>query len=322
MTVDITLFFILLFVSIFLISQALILPAAGQRAKHQELAKRLNKTKSNIDTESINLLKEHYNKSLSPLDRRLVAIPYFANLKKMLELAGISIALSDIAARTLLACLFLAVIGLYFSVLWYFLVIGFVLIVMSVVFFVNWKITRRLTKFEEQLPEALDIIRRMLQAGQPLTQAFREVGEELPAPAGEEFTNTFNLLNFGYDTKVAILNMADRVPTVSMLAFSSAVLLQKDTGGNLSENLHKVSEVLRARFKLARKIKTLSAESRLSAWILVLAPFVLFGGLSFVNPEYVEPLYTDPRGLKIIGFGMVSLVIGAFWIRKVVNVEV
>ncbi|MCY9873305.1 type II secretion system F family protein [Vibrio barjaei] len=322
MTVDITLFFILLFVSIFLISQALILPAAGQRAKHQELAKRLNKTKSNIDTESINLLKEHYNKSLSPLDRRLVAIPYFANLKKMLELAGISIALSDIAARTSLACLFLAVIGQYFSVLWYFLVIGFVLIVMSVVFFVNWKITRRLTKFEEQLPEALDIIRRMLQAGQPLTQAFREVGEELPAPAGEEFTNTFNLLNFGYDTKVAILNMADRVPTVSMLAFSSAVLLQKDTGGNLSENLHKVSEVLRARFKLARKIKTLSAESRLSAWILVLAPFVLFGGLSFVNPEYVEPLYTDPRGLKIIGFGMVSLVIGAFWIRKVVNVEV
>ncbi|MCG9787125.1 type II secretion system F family protein [Vibrio mediterranei] len=322
MTVDITLFFILLFVSIFLISQALILPAAGQRAKHQELAKRLNKTKSNIDTESINLLKEHYNKSLSPLDRRLVAIPYFANLKKMLELAGISIALSDIAARTSLACLFLAVIGLYFSVLWYFLVIGFVLIVMSVVFFVNWKITRRLTKFEEQLPEALDIIRRMLQAGQPLTQAFREVGEELPSPAGEEFTNTFNLLNFGYDTKVAILNMADRVPTVSMLAFSSAVLLQKDTGGNLSENLHKVSEVLRARFKLARKIKTLSAESRLSAWILVLAPFVLFGGLSFVNPEYVEPLYTDPRGLKIIGFGMVSLVIGAFWIRKVVNVEV
>lgn len=322
MTVDATLFFVLLFVSIFLISQALILPAAGQRAKHQELAKRLHKTKSNIDSESINLLKEHYNKSLSPLDRRLVAIPYFANLKKMLELAGITMGLGDILGRTILVCLFILVLGLFVSVPWYFSLVGCASVVMGVAFFVNWKISQRLAKFEEQLPEALDIIRRMLQAGQPLTQAFREVGEELPAPAGEEFTNTFNLLNFGYDTKVAILNMADRVPTVSMLAFSSAVLLQKDTGGNLSENLHKVSEVLRARFKLARKIKTLSAESRLSAWILVLAPFFLFAALSIVNPDYVEPLYTDPRGLKAVGIGMISLVIGAFWIRKIVNVEV
>lgn len=322
MNVDATLFFILLFVSIFLISQALILPAAGQRAKHQELAKRLQKTKSNIDSESVNLLKEHYNKSLSPLDRKLVEMPYFANLKKMLELAGINMGLGDIIGRSLIGCLVLVVLGLFFSVPWYFIVIGCALLLMAVAYVVNWKISRRLAKFEEQLPEALDIIRRMLQAGQPLTQAFKEVGDELPNPAGEEFKNTFNLLNFGYDTKVAILNMADRVPTVSMLAFSSAVLLQKDTGGNLSENLHKVSEVLRARFKLARKIKTLSAESRLSAWILVLAPFVLFGGLTIVNPEYVDPLYTDPRGLKIIGLGMISLVLGAFWIRKVVNVEV
>ncbi|MFA0442259.1 type II secretion system F family protein [Vibrio sp. 10N.222.51.C12] len=322
MSIDMTLFFILLFVSIFLISQALILPAAGQRAKHQELARRLQKTKTDIDTESINLLKEHYNKSLPPLDKKLIEVPYFANLKKMLELAGITTGLGDIFLRGLLACLFLSVAGMIFSIPWFFILIGCFAVWFAISFFVNWKITRRLTKFEEQLPEALDIIRRMLQAGQPLTQAFKEVGDELPNPAGEEFRNTFNLLNFGYDTKVAILNMADRVPTISMLAFSSAVLLQKDTGGDLSENLHKVSEVLRARFKLARKIKTLSAESRLSAWILVLAPFILFGGLTLVNPEYVQPLYSDPRGLKVIGLGMISLVLGAFWIRKVVNVEV
>lgn len=322
MTFDASMFFILLFVSIFLISQALILPAAGQRAKHRELTKRLDKTKSNIDTESVNLLKEHYRKSLSPIDRRLVTIPYFANLKKSLELAGISMSLGDILARVLLICLFIILVGLFVSVPWFMLLFGCVLVLMSVVFFVNWKINQRLTKFEEQLPEALDIIRRMLQAGQPLAQAFKEVGDELPSPAGDEFKNTFNLLNFGYDSKVAMLSMADRVPTISMLAFSSAVMLQKDTGGNLSENLHKVSEVLRARFKLARKIKTLTAEGRMSAWVLVLAPFLLFIALYLLNREYLEPLYTDPRGLKAIGVGMVSVVIGAFWIRKVVNVEV
>ncbi|MBY6196603.1 type II secretion system F family protein [Vibrio hangzhouensis] len=322
MTFDSTMFFILLFVAVFLISQALIVPAAGQKAKHKELTKRLNETKGQLDTESINLLNEHYKKSLSPLDKKLVIIPYFANLKKMVELAGIKTSLGDIIIRTLLACSVVVFVVLLLGQPWYFGPILSALVVIAVYMYVNWKISDRLMKFEEQLPEALDIIRRMLQTGQPLVQAFKEVGEELPAPAGDEFKNTFNLLNFGYDMKVAILNMADRVPTVSMLAFSSAVLLQKDTGGNLTENLQKVSEVLRARFKLTRKIKTLSAESRMSAWILVLMPFGLFGMLTILNPGYTEPLYTDPRGMKVIGFGMVSLMIGALWIRKIINIEV
>lgn len=171
-------------------------------------------------------------------------------------------------------------------------------------------------------PEALDIIRRALQAGQPLVQSFNEVGEELPDPIGTEFKNTYNLLNYGYDLRLAILQMAERVPTVSMLAFSSAVMLQKETGGNLSENLQKVSEVLRARFKLERKIKTLSAESRLSAWILTLSPFALFFGLKLVNPDYVEPLYSDPRGITMVSVGIVLLAIGALWIKKIINVEI
>ena len=122
--------------------------------------------------------------------------------------------------------------------------------------------------------------------------------------------------------RLAIMQMAERTPTVSMLAFSSAVLLQKETGGNLSENLEKVSRVLRARFKLQRKIKTLSAESRLSAWILVLSPFILFLFLTFINPEYVEPLYKDPRGMDLVSLGIVSLFIGSMWIRKIINFEV
>ncbi|MGX1924215.1 type II secretion system F family protein [Vibrio sp. NH-7] len=319
---DATLFYLLLFFAVVFISQALILPAAGSKAKHKQLSQRLKESQAKLDDEARSLLQEHYMKSLTPMDRRLVKVPLFSSLKKTIELSGYDWSLGQTLAVTLIlsVCAFLIVlllgqpfyIGLAASVgIWFILY-----------FWLNKRISDRLASFEEQLPEALDIMRRMLQAGQPVTQAFNEVGNEMPDPIGTEFKNTFNLLNFGYDMRMAIMQMAERTPTVSMLAFSSAVLLQKETGGNLSENLEKVSKVLRSRFKLQRKIKTLSAESRLSAWILVLSPFLLFLFLTFINPSYVEPLYTDPRGMTLVSGGIISLFIGSIWIRNIINFEV
>ncbi|UOE78848.1 type II secretion system F family protein [Vibrio splendidus] len=319
---NVTVSLALLFVAVLFISQALLLPAAGKKAKHKELSRRLKETQRNIDEESLSLLKEHYNKELSPLDRKLMVIPFFADLKRMLELAGLKLTLSRFLLIVFLCGTLLALIALVFNQVWFICVAAFVFVWVIAYLFVQNRVTYRMARFEEQLPEALDIIRRALQAGQPLVQSFNEVGEEMPEPIGVEFKNTYNLLNYGYDLRLAILQMSERVPTVSMLAFSSAVMLQKETGGNLSENLQKVSEVLRARFKLERKIKTLSAESRLSAWILTLSPFALFFGLKFVNPEYIEPLYSDPRGISMVSVGVILLAIGALWIRKIINIEI
>ena len=319
---NVTVSLALLFVAVLFISQALLLPAAGKKAKHKELSRRLKETQRNIDEESLSLLKEHYNKELSPIDRKLIVIPFFADLKRMLELAGLKLTLSRFLLIVFLCGTLLALIALVFNQVWFICVAAFVFVWVIAYLFVQNRVTYRMARFEEQLPEALDIIRRALQAGQPLVQSFNEVGEEMPEPIGVEFKNTYNLLNYGYDLRLAILQMTERVPTVSMLAFSSAVMLQKETGGNLSENLQKVSEVLRARFKLERKIKTLSAESRLSAWILTLSPFALFFGLKFVNPEYIEPLYSDPRGISMVSVGVILLAIGALWIRKIINIEI
>lgn len=319
---DATFFFVLLFFAVVFISQALILPAAGSKAKHKELSQRLKESQANLDEEARSLLHEHYMKSLTPLDRRLVKFDLFSSLKKRIELAGYDWRLGQTLSVVGLLSLVLFVLLVLVGQPIYVGVAGAAGIWFMLYFWLNKKISDRLAAFEEQLPEALDIIRRMLQAGQPVTQAFNEVGNEMPAPIGVEFKNTFNLLNYGYDMRLAIMQMAERTPTVSMLAFSSAVLLQKETGGNLSENLEKVSRVLRARFKLQRKIKTLSAESRLSAWILVLSPFILFLFMTFINPEYVEPLYTDPRGMDLVSGGIVSLFIGSLWIRKIINFEV
>ncbi|MEZ8823554.1 type II secretion system F family protein [Vibrio amylolyticus] len=319
---DPTLFYVLLFFAVVFISQALILPAAGSKAKHKELSQRLKESQSNLDEETRSLLHEHYLKSLTPTDRKLVQIKIFSSLKKNIELSGYDWSLTQTLTVTFLIATISTLILLVIGQPWFVEIASFCGTWVLMHMMIQRKISQRLSAFEEQLPDALDIMRRMLQAGQPVTQAFNEVGNEMPAPIGIEFKNTFNLLNYGYDMRLAIMQMADRTPTVSMLAFSSAVLLQKETGGNLSENLEKVSHVLRARFKLQRKIKTISAESRLSAWILVLSPFILFIFMSVINPTYVEPLYEDPRGMTLVSGGIVSLFFGSIWIRNIINFEV
>lgn len=318
-----TYFLGLLFVAVFFISQAFLLPTAGKRVKNSAIAKRLKESQAGLDTESRTLLNEHYLKSLTPLDRKLVSINFFSNMKKNLELAGLEWSLTQVVTITLIVQVFTIFVLLFplnqpwyislpISFIWWF----------ALSFYVIKKTAARLSKFEEQFPEALDIMKRMLIVGSPITQAFNEVGNELSEPIRSEFKNTFNLLNYGYDLRLAVMQMVERNPTVSMFAFSSAVLLQKETGGNLAENIDKVSKVLRGRFKLGRKIKTLSAESKMSAWILILVPFAVFVMLNISNPDFIAPLYNDPKGIKLVIFGMVGITVGALWIRKIINFEV
>ncbi|GAB7219398.1 type II secretion system F family protein [Vibrio comitans] len=319
---DLGLFLALLFFAVLFISQALLLPVAGQKAKHSELTKRLKKAQKKIDEESLSLLHEYYLKEMTPFERQMVKISLFANIKKMIELAGLNVTLGKILGWTVITSFVVTGLSIFTGQFWYVTLALFLCVYVLVYMFIQKKITYRLQKFEEQLPEGLDMIKRVLQAGQPINQAFKEVGDEMPDPIGIEFKKTFNLLNFGYDMRLAILQMVDRTPTISMLAFSSAVILQKETGGNLTENLDKVGKVLRARFKLSRKIRTLSAEARLSSWILVLSPFALYIMTMFINPTHASLLISDPRGIKAVSIGMVSLAIGALWIRRIINIKV
>ena len=312
----------LLFIAVFLISQALLLPTAGRKAKSTAIAKRLKANQSNLDLESRTLLNEHYLRSLSPIDRKLVRWSFFSNMKKNLELAGLDWSLTQVVVVLAILQLSTVIVVVLFLQPIYIAVLASFIWWPMLYFYTVKKTAARLATFEEQFPEALDIMKRMLLTGNPITQAFNEVGNQLNDPIGSEFKNTFNLLNYGYDLRLAIMQMVERNPTVSMFAFSSAVLLQKETGGNLAENLEKVSQVLRSRFKLSRKIKTLSAESRLSAWILLLVPFAVFVMLNVVNPDFVAPLYDDPRGIKMILVGVTGIAIGALWIRKIINFEV
>ena len=316
------LFMLLLFLSVFFISQALIMPSAGKKVKHRHLIQRIKESHKHIDQESISLLKENSLKNLSGIERFLVQFALFEVFKKKLELAGVDMTFGKFLFLSFVVGVIVALLLLLFSQPWYMCVGAAFSLWVIEYFLIQKRIGDRLMKFEEQLPEALDIIKRVLQAGQPINQAFGEVGREMPEPIGPEFKNTFSLLNYGYDMRLAIMQMSERVPTVSMMAFSSAVLLQKETGGNLIENSEKLSRVLRSRFKLARKIKTISAESRASAWVLTLAPFAMYLVVAIIKPDYIALLHNHPTGIKMVLFGMVSLAIGSMWIRRIVNFEV
>ena len=148
------------------------------------------------------------------------------------------------------------------------------------------------------------------------------VAEELDNPVAEEFERTFNDINYGNDVRRAMLGLLSRIPSVTVMALVTSILVQKETGGNLAEILEKISIVIRARFKLQRKVKTYSAEGRMSAWVLAAVPAILFVTLWFSSPDYLPVLLEDERGKKMITYGFFSGVVGIFWIRKILRIEV
>jgi tight adherence protein B len=182
--------------------------------------------------------------------------------------------------------------------------------------------TNRMALFEEQLPDAIETMTRALRAGHPFPAALKIVGDEFDDPIAGEFELTFGDINYGNDVRRAMLGLLSRIPTVTVMALVTAVLVQKESGGNLAEILERISAVIRGRFKLYRKIKTLSAEGRMSAWVLAMVPLGLFVILMITTPDYLPTLVNDERGVKMIFASIISASVGIFWIRRILRIEV
>ena len=179
-----------------------------------------------------------------------------------------------------------------------------------------------MANFESQLPDAVDLISRALKAGHAFSTGMRMVANDLGDPIGSEFTRTMAEVSFGADLNQAMKNMLLRVDCPDLKFFVMSVILQRETGGNLAEILGNLSRLMRDRFKLHRKIKTLSAEGRWSAVILVLLPFVLVAVLFLVNPKYVMVLAEDPTGRILVAVTIIMQIVGIFLISKIVRIRV
>ena len=188
-----------------------------------------------------------------------------------------------------------------------------------------WLVNRRSSrfkKFEEQFPEALDLLSRAIRAGHALQTALGMVGEELPEPVGPEFKKTFERQNFGLPFREAMDELADRVTILDVRFFVTAVAIQKETGGNLAEILDNLAHVVRERFKIRRQVRVHTAHGRFTGYVLLALPVALAIMLSYIAPGQMQPLFRERMGQIMLVAAMVMQTIGFIWIRKVIKIEV
>ena len=186
----------------------------------------------------------------------------------------------------------------------------------------NIKRGRRMRTFEEQFPEALDLIARALKAGHAFATGLKMAADELPEPVGPEFRKTFDEQNFGLPLKDALENLTLRIPILDVRFFATAVLIQRETGGNLSEILENLAHVVRERFKILRQVRVYTAHGRFTGYVLLALPAVLGIALSFINPDHMNMLFRERMGQMLLLFAIVMQTIGFIWIKQVIKIEV
>ena len=190
------------------------------------------------------------------------------------------------------------------------------------VLWARYKRGKRLDKFQEGLPEALDLMVNALRAGHSLIAAMGSVARECADPIGCEFKACFEEQNYGLEMKTALDNMINRVPLQDLRIVSTAIMIQRESGGNLAEVLDKTSHVIRERFRLKRQVGVHTAQGRMTGWVLSLLPVFLGAALYFVNPEMMSLLWKNPMGVKMLWASFGMLVVGGLIIRHIVNMDV
>jgi tight adherence protein B len=186
----------------------------------------------------------------------------------------------------------------------------------------RYRRTVRLKKFEEQFPEALDVLSRAVRAGHAFTSALGMAADELPSPVGPEIKKAFDQQNFGLPLRDALNQLSERVPILDVRFFVTAVLIQRDTGGNLAEILDNLANVVRERFKVLRQVRVHTAHGRFTGYVLLGLPAFLAIALSIINPEHMAPLFREHLGHLMLGGVLCMQVVGYFWIRQVIKIEV
>ncbi len=210
----------------------------------------------------------------------------------------------------------------YFLPHFYFIVpIGIVAALLPIAF-VAFKRSRRLHKFEEHFPEALDLLGRAVRAGHAFTTGLEMISKECAEPLAGEFRTAFEEQNFGLPLRDALLNLSERVPIMDVRFFVTALLIQKETGGNLAEILDGLARVIRDRFRIYREVRVRTAQGRLTAGILIALPIFMMLVLSVLNPKYMGVLFTDPKGPIVLVTAGVMQIIGSAILWKIIHFEV
>lgn len=296
------------------------LPAVLAERKVEQRLKEVGPAVHHDDGPSI--LAEQRVGVLPALDRLIAGSPAAAWLPRLIDQAGVPVAAGSLIVLSLVlaiaagvaASLFVrtpaavpaaALLGLAAPFLW-----------------LLRKRSVRMAKFEEQFPDALDLMARAIRAGHAFQTSMGMVAEELATPVGPEFRKTFDQQNFGLPLREALDGLAARVPLLDIRFFVIAVAIQRESGGNLSEILENLAHVVRERFKIRRQVRTHTAHGRFTGYVLLGLPAALAAALSYINPEQMQLLFREQMGQMMLAGAVVMQVIGFIWIRQVIKIEV
>jgi len=317
-------FFVFVF-ALFLVLGAYLLATHGTDKKRAKLQKRLSEALlHSAHTEDIDvvLARNELMSEIPWVNRTLISIQAALHLKRMLDQADLHITPSRLIMFSVMSGL---LGGLAASVLTVFIPIMVLagLACASVPFVhVWWKRKKRFDAFLEQLPDALDLISRALSAGHAFSEALHMVSIEMPNPVAAEFRKAYEEQNLGLSVKLALENLTERMPLLDLKLCVTAILIQRETGGNLAEILEKVGHTIRERFRIIEDLKTLTTSSRMSAWMLCALPLGIAVMVNFMNPDYMDPLWHDPRGQKMVYAAAGMQLIGMLIIRSIMRIKI
>ena len=274
------------------------------------------------DRPEISIVKERLLSENASLQRLLTAIPNVQNVDHLLQQSGLAWSV----ARFFGTCLLLFALPFVFSAFNPLplvpCLVAAVILSTAPYWYVRRVMNKRVSAIEQQLPDALDLMGRALRAGHAFPNAVKMVADEMKDPVASEFRIVFDEVNFGVSMPDALMNMATRIQSTDVRYFVIAVLIQRETGGNLSELLASIGAIIRDRIKLLGQVRVLSAEGRLSAWILSCLPFAAALMIQLTNPEFLAVLFADPAGQKMLWGALTLMAIGILAMRNIIRIRV
>ncbi len=294
----------------------------GSAARRINRRLRLMAARGEAGGERISILKQRRYARAPGLERLLRRVPQAARLDHLLLQSGLSWSVAQFIGVT--GALLLAALLLLAA--WSMPLPGALLLLSCAVSGPCLLVLRaraaRLKKIEAQLPEAADFLARALRAGHSFSNVLQMVGDELNEPISGEFKMAHEEINYGVPMNEALQNLAARIPLTDLRYLVIAVLVQRESGGNLAEVLVSIARIIRARLKLLGQVRVLSAEGRMSAWVLGLMPVVMIGVMALVNPQYIRLLWTDPSGIKLLWYAAGMVALGVVWMRNVIRIRI
>lgn len=317
--------FLVFLFAIFLVLGAFLLATHGSDAKRARLQKRLSEallhSAHNEDIEVV-LARNELLSEIPAVNRALIRLQAALHLKRMLDQADLHITPSRLV-------MFAAMAGILAGVAASILTPSLLIMVFSAIvvgslpfLHVWWQRKKRFDQFLEHLPDTLDLMARALSAGHAFSEALHMVSEEMPEPIAGEFRKTYEEQNLGLSLKLALDNLTDRMPLLDLKMCVTAVLIQRETGGNLAEILEKVAYTIRERFRILGDLKTLTTSSRMSAWLLCGLPIFVTIVITGMNPEYMSVLWKDQRGHYLIAAALFMQITGMLIVRKILRIKI